>query len=682
MSEQKIPIADIVRVYRPDIDGLRAIAVMAVIFYHYFPGLVPGGFIGVDVFFVISGYLISSLIISELNNNSFSFKDFYQSRARRIFPALIVVLFLSVAFGWLTLLEAEFYLLGKHIYASSFFIQNIVLWSEVGYFDVSSNLKPLLHIWSLSLEEQFYIAYPILLWLGWRKSKLVTQILVLILAVLSFVTNVWGVGRYGSASFFLLPARTWEFLLGCMLILIPVYRDGLAGQFRIWPKLMTVGQKVFSGNVFAYIGLFMLLIGSFYLNGKDQYPGWRALLPCLATLLLIEAGSKSFVGESIGGRIFVFIGLISYPLYLWHWPLLAFARIILYPNEPTFYFKCTLLLLCMLLAWATFVYVESPVRFNKLKKTPRTIVASLLLIAVAIIGLMVANKIIISRIGYEKANITLAQSDWSYPDDAGKQSNRVMLETRTIKGDNTKSMILIGDSHVKQYWSRFEYLNKTDASLGSVTFAPSVCPPLPNIVRISEEGDCQKMFEEAMKLAGNVNIKHVIFGAYWEAYLIGHFGYNEKNFISDIADSRDLQKLPLKFDSEKVDNVFEEFKRNISQLILQGKKVTIILSNPTGPAYEPGRMIGSRIPLFMDVLKNDHFIYKGDFIAFVSPVMNKLRLIASQTGAEIVDPVDFLCGVEKCYSTLAGDPIYMDGNHLRSTYVRDHANFLDGLYVK
>jgi hypothetical protein len=243
-------------------------------------------------------------------------------------------------------------------------------------------------------------------------------------------------------------------------------------------------------------------------------------------------------------------------------------------------------------------------------------------------------------------------------------------------------MILIGDSHVKQYWSRFEYLNKTDASLGSVTFAPSVCPPLPNIVRISEEGNCQNMFEEAMKLAGNVNIKHVIFGAYWEAYLIGHFGYNEKNFISDIADSRDLQKLPLKFDSEKVDKVFEEFKRNISQLILQGKKVTIILSNPTGPAYEPGRMIGSRIPLFMDVLKNDHFIYKDDFIAFVSPVMNKLRLIASQTGAEIVDPVDFLCGDEKCYSTLAGDPIYMDGNHLRSTYVRDHANFLDGLYLK
>lgn len=682
MDFQKATKENITGEYRPDIDGLRAIAVLAVIFYHYFPNLMPGGFIGVDIFFVISGYLITSIVIAGVNNNNFSFKSFYQRRIRRIFPSLIIVLAFSGIFGWLILLEGEFNSLGTHIYASSLFVQNIMLWHGTSYFDVNSNFKPLLHIWSLSVEEQFYIAYPILLWWGLKKNMLVTLVLLLAITAISFLINIWGVSRHAMPTFYLLPARSWEFLLGCTLNLAQGFLGARQNRLGAFSKLFSVSRRLLINNFLAITGLFVLLAGLGYFDGGDPYPGWRALMPTIATICLISAGQKTWIGKCLGSRIFVFFGLISYPLYLWHYPLLAYTRIILYPNEPELYLKSTIFLFSILLSWATYKYIEFPVRFNKTKNTLKTSVLTILLIIIAVLGIMAANKKIIPRIAYDRKNISEAQADWTYPDDAGKQSNRTTIVTRTIRGDDSKGLLLVGDSHVKQYWSRFEYLNSRDRSLGSVTFAPSVCPPLPNIVRISEKGDCWVMFEEAMQLAADNNIKHVIFGAYWEAYLIGHFGANEKNFISGLADYRDPYKLPLKFGGDNLDRIFDEFKKNISELIRQGKKVTLILSNPTGAAYEPGRMIGSRIPIFMNRFTHDNSVSKSQYVEFVSPVIDRLRLIAIQTGAAVIDPVDYLCGAEKCNSTFHGDPIYMDGNHIRSSYIRDHGNFLDSLYVK
>ncbi|MEW6165091.1 MAG: acyltransferase family protein [Pseudomonadota bacterium] len=671
--------------YRPDVDGLRAIAVLAVVLYHFFPGAAPGGYVGVDIFFVISGYLISSIIINELNDGRFSFMAFYRRRARRIFPALVVVLAASAAFGWFVLFDNEFKSLGKHVLASSAFVLNFVLWRETGYFEVESGLKPLLHLWSLSVEEQFYVVWPLLLWLAWKRKRAVFA-LALAAGVASFFVNAWGVSRYSMASFFLMPARFWEFLAGFAL----AYAQASSQTQTTQTGLLAHGRRLLAGdvpagigNVLAVAGLLLLAAGIYFLDGNDPYPGWRAMLPVAGTFLLIATGPISGIGKLLGSRGLVFTGLISYPLYLWHWPLLAFARIIL--DDPAFHVKCGLLLLAFVLAWGTYEFVEKPVRFSRENRRIKLGFVVGALVLMAFLGVLMTAKEIRSRLTYAmqgaRVKITEAQQDWGYPDNGGRQSNKVNMETRKVEGDDSKGLLLIGDSHVKQYWSRFEYLNSRDRSLGSVTFAPSVCPPLPNIRRISEEGLCYQLFDQAMALAADSNIRHVIFGAYWEAYLIGHYGRGEKNYIADVADSRDPENAPLKFGEPRLERIFDEFRQAIATLIGAGKRVTIILSNPTGPAYEPGKMIVSRMSLKVE-FGTEFFVPKKEFVAFVSPVMDRLRRIARETGAEIVDPVDYLCSEEKCLATKDGLPIYMDGNHLRASYVRDHADFLDGLYVR
>lgn len=673
--------------YRPDIDGLRAIAVAAVVFYHVFPGLAPGGYVGVDIFFVISGYLISSIIINDLNDGRFSFVDFYRRRARRIFPALVVVLAASAIFGWVVLFDNEYKSLGKHVFASSVFVLNFTLWRETGYFEIESNLKPLLHLWSLSVEEQFYVIWPLLLWLAYKRKTKVFFI-ALVIGSLSFLVNIWGVSRHSVASFYLMPARFWEFLAGYALACAQVPDRSYVGQagrslFGYGRCLCAASRPAIINNVFAVLGLLLLTAGIFFLDKNKPYPGWWALLPTIGTFLLIAAGPSSHINKLLGSRGLVFIGLISYPLYLWHWPLLAYARIIL--DDPAFYVKCGVLALSLLLAWGTYAFVEKPVRFGKSNRRLKTRLVVIVLVLMAILGALIDAKEIRSRLFYEiqgaQIRITEAQKDWGYPDNGGLLSNKKNIDTRKVDGEDSKGLLLIGDSHVKQYWSRFEYLNSKDKSLGSVTFAPSVCPPLPNIKRISEEGDCHKLFDQAMALAADGNIRHVVFGAFWEAYIIGHFGYKEKDYVADVADYRDPGNTPLKFGEPGLDRIFAEFKQTIETLISSGKKVTIILSNPTGPAYEPGKMVLSRLSSKVE-LGTELFIMRQEYVEFVSPIIDRLRQIAKETGAEIIDPVEHLCGAEKCIATLDGYPIYMDGNHLRSSYVREHADFLDGLYVQ
>ncbi|MCE9587152.1 MAG: acyltransferase, partial [Verrucomicrobia bacterium] len=202
--------------YRSDIDGLRAVAVLGVVIYHAFPWVIPGGFIGVDIFFVISGYLISGILYKGHNAGNFSFKEFYARRIRRLFPALITVLVITMAYGWVILLPDEFEQLGKHVAAGTLFIQNIVFWQESGYFDTSASLKPLLHLWSLAVEEQFYIFFPPILLLIWKRKWPIASIM-LVLLVISLGCNLWMSVHAGTADFFLTPYRAWEFLGGSLL---------------------------------------------------------------------------------------------------------------------------------------------------------------------------------------------------------------------------------------------------------------------------------------------------------------------------------------------------------------------------------------------------------------------------------------------------------------------------------
>lgn len=299
--------------YRADIDGLRAIAVLSVVGFHAFPGWVKGGYIGVDIFFVISGFLISTIIMGTLERDGFSYGDFYGRRIRRIFPALMLVLGCSLLLGWFALLADEFRQLGKHTAGGTAFISNLLLWGEAGYFDTSAEIKPLLHLWSLAIEEQFYIFWPILLGLVWRRKWNFLTI-TLAIAVASFMLNMLMVQSDPVSAFYSPLSRCWELMIGGVLAYLLLHRPEIFGKY---PDAQSA------------TGLALLALGLAILDKDTPFPSWRALLPTLGSFLLISAGSGAWLNRQLlASKPMVWFGLISYPLYLWHWPALTFARIL------------------------------------------------------------------------------------------------------------------------------------------------------------------------------------------------------------------------------------------------------------------------------------------------------------------------------------------------------------------
>lgn len=376
--------------YRPDIDGLRAIAVLAVVAFHAFPSWVKGGFIGVDVFFVISGYLISTIIFENLDKGTFSFFEFYSRRIRRIFPALLLVLIACFAFGWFALLADEYKQLGKHIAGGASFISNFILWNEAGYFDNSAETKPLLHLWSLGIEEQFYIVWPLLLWFGWKRNFNLLAITVVV-TVFTFVLNIKGVKHDMVATFYSPQTRFWELLSGSLLAWFVLFKKEFFASFNskigVWLIRTIYSNKQVNGvkrlsNVFSFVGLFLLVYGIWRINKELSFPGKWALVPVFGTVLIILAGSKAWVNRVIlSNKIAVWFGLISFPLYLWHWPLLSFVGII-ESEEPSQNIRIAVVVLSVVLAWLTYKLVERPLRFGKHSKA-KVIV---LIVIMAIVG--------------------------------------------------------------------------------------------------------------------------------------------------------------------------------------------------------------------------------------------------------------------------------------------------------
>ncbi len=343
--------------YRPDIDGMRAVAVMAVVIYHAFPGMLHGGFIGVDIFFVISGYLISLVILENLERGRFSFTDFYSRRIRRIFPALLVVLSSSYAFGWFWLLADEFKQLGGHVAAGAAFVSNLLLWSESGYFDPVAESKPLLHLWSLGIEEQFYIVWPLLLWVGW-KAKLNLVWVSAALGMGSFAWNLVEVTADSTATFYSPLTRIWELLCGSALAWWTLRHQ------KTGPSSSASSGNVMGANALSVSGLLFLLAGFWFIRESLAFPGYWAVLPVVGAVCLIAAGPGAWFNRVVLAHpVMVWIGLISFPLYLWHWPMLSFARILAVKGLET-NVVLALMALAVLLAWMTYFLVERPIRFK------------------------------------------------------------------------------------------------------------------------------------------------------------------------------------------------------------------------------------------------------------------------------------------------------------------------------
>jgi peptidoglycan/LPS O-acetylase OafA/YrhL len=334
--------------YRPEIDGLRAVAVVPVILFHAGIDAFGGGFVGVDVFFVISGYLITSIILAEQEEGTFSLRSFYERRARRILPALFLVMAASSLMAWLLFFPNDFEAFSRSVIATTLFSSNFLFWSETGYFDTAAELKPLLHTWSLAVEEQYYILFPLFLILMWRVARSRTGLALALLGALSLLLAEWGAQKHPEAAFFLLPFRFWELALGALAAL---YLSGRKPSFG--PGVSQLGSG---------IGLALILWAVFWFDKDTPFPGFNALVPTVGTgLIILFAMPSTLVGRLLSNRQLVGVGLISYSAYLWHQPLLAFAR---YRSltEPPIGILLGICALTFCLAYLSWRFVEIPLR--------------------------------------------------------------------------------------------------------------------------------------------------------------------------------------------------------------------------------------------------------------------------------------------------------------------------------
>jgi peptidoglycan/LPS O-acetylase OafA/YrhL len=615
--------------YSPDIDGLRAIAVLGVVIFHAFPKALPGGFIGVDIFFVISGYLISGILYKGHNTGNFSFKEFYSRRVRRIFPSLITVLLLCLGYGWLILLPDEYERLGRHVASGTLFIQNFVFWQESGYFDTASNLKPMLHLWSLAVEEQFYILFPPILFLVWKRK----WPLVLVLTIT--------------------PYRAWEFLGGSLLAWWHFNRGSQppGGDGEPWSR-----QSLSLG------GVVILGLGMAFIHKGDPYPGWRALAPVAGTLLIIHAGGSAWVNRCLLSHpAIVWIGLISYPLYLFHWPALSFVHIVKdsKPHDITIW---SALAVAFVLTVITYYFIERPIRYSR---SPRVVaLLSAAFIITGIIAMLVSYGLIPIRSGFQIGRIDEALKDRDL-----RQGLEVMKGMRWVWvkhiGGNGPQTLFLGDCHIQQYTSRItEILKDNTANERGGWFVTAGGAPPVDGVSNKKFRACRELMPAFWKtLDANPRIDRVVIGAHW----LGYAG-------DDGGEGYFLRDQPLTDFQTKV-LFMRELDMLVGKLCDRNIKVCLIQSVPTGPELDPEDMIErSFIKLYM---KKPGSLKTQDFISRAGWVRTKIQEMGRNNRAEVIDPVFSLSKEGYCINQDEAGPIRFDAVHLRPGYVKKNVKYVD-----
>lgn len=610
--------------YRPDIDGLRAVAVMCVVFFHAFPSYIPGGFIGVDVFFVISGFLISTILLKKLKNGRVDLKTFYTHRVLRIFPALIVVLITSLLFGWLAMLADEYASLAKHAVASTAFVTNFTLWSDSSYFDAEAETKPLLHLWSLGIEEQFYLAWPLLLFLcTWQKSNLLR--LTALLISLSFAWNLYQASSNPIADFYSPLTRLWELLAGAWIALLLNKKNAtpLQGSFA---------------DAASCMGAALIVAGLVGLSNTTTYPGVSALLPVLGAALIISAGTDAVINRIVLSRpLLVWIGLISYPLYLWHWPLLSFARIV-ESQIPPGYVRFCALAAAFLLAWATYRLIEKPVRTGKIKQA--FVIPALVggMVSIGLVSALIyANQGFSSRIGanpVEKFSGALGRDPY-LADITQRFTVCSDSQLRDLSGldpvygyrcfqskpDSPVEMILIGDSHAEHL------LPGLAEQLSDVNIGSLIQSDLPSI-------DSQSLSQALQFVAHNKDIKTIVISAFWVGKII--------------ATTPDAEK---------------QMKKTFGFLARSNKKIYIMDDIPTFSFNPEKCKYGRRFSFsatHCEMPLQEQLDNKKYYLGILTSALKNFKTITFV-------PVDqYFCKGETCSMTYAGSLLYRDNNHLNT----------------
>ena len=495
--------------YRADIDGLRALAILLVVIYHGFPKLLSGGFIGVDVFFVISGYLISTIIYEHLEKGNFSFSNFYLRRIKRIFPALLAVLISCFAIGWFTLLADEYKQLGKHITGGASFISNLMLWSESGYFDSASHTKPLLHLWSLGVEEQFYFIWPVIIWAAW-KFQLNIMVVAISIALISFGINIYQIQHLDNlaTTFYLPHSRFWELMVGAIL-----------AQYTL--KHPVLGKPM--QNAQSAVGLTLILIGVALINTQSLFPGYWALLPVTGTALIINAGPKARINHLLFSHpILVWIGLISFPLYLWHWPALVFARITA-KGTPTTSTQMLAIICSLALATLTFILIERPIRIGKYHKTTVAILCFLMLgIGYAGFNIFARDGLTfrLNQIQFRLPPVlqSLGQINPNHSSITQAQNSKPLeeLDNKGLKAAQpSKKIWLWGDSYAGHLASGYQ--SRFGDQFEIVQLNSNGCPPILNL-ELPNRRNCSQTNQQNFERVLNEKPHKVVLAGNWTDY--------------------------------------------------------------------------------------------------------------------------------------------------------------------
>ncbi|WP_299490228.1 acyltransferase family protein [uncultured Shewanella sp.] len=439
--------------YRAEIDGLRAVAVIPVILFHAGFQLFSGGFVGVDVFFVISGYLITSIILAELNEGRFSLITFYERRARRILPALFFVILVCTPFAWAWFMPMDLQDFFQSVVAVSTFSSNILFWLESDYFDTAAELKPLLHTWSLAVEEQYYILFPLFLMWTWHLGLRWILMLLSIVFIISLVLAEWGAYNAPNAAFYLLPTRGWELILGVF-----------AACF--FYRYNTLNVSLFIKNLLSSLGLILVFYAIFAFDETVPFPSVYTLVPTLGTLLIILFAQKgTFVHAFLSLKAFVGIGLISYSAYLWHQPLFAFAKYLSF-TEPPFSLMMGLCFASIFLAYLSWRFVEMPFR-NKKVFSQKNIFSSAIVISSTFIVTGVyfsfdgrfspEKQLIVKAYRADNRGPQLQSWDWlkerTQDEDYDVTNNQVDHTQWFDLTDPRQRLLIVGNSHSKDMYN-------------------------------------------------------------------------------------------------------------------------------------------------------------------------------------------------------------------------------------
>lgn len=662
--------------WRADIDGLRALAVVGVVVYHVFPAALPGGFGGVDAFFVISGFLISGHLVAHFGAGRFSVASFFARRVRRLAPALLVVLATTLLAGWFTLLPTELAAVGQDAAAGAASVANLLMWHAQGYFDRAAVLKPLLHLWSLGVEEQFYLVWPLVLALGFA-ARVRAGVLVGATGAACFVYSLACSAWWPGAGFYSPFSRGWEFMLGAGLALHGVAERAAggavsaqgapAGMGRMLARCGTLLRTSRTRNGAGVLGLACVLAGFVVLRPGVGFPAPFALLPAGGTALLIWAGAGAWVNRHmLAVRPMRAVGLISYPLYLWHWPLVSWFHIVrgagVIHNSAGF----ALMGAALALAWLTTKCVENPLRGGHFRQgKTAALVGGLAAICTA--GLVTWHtagwpaRFAHTPAGTDLSAINLAVRDGIFAPTAHMHITHENGLTIATIGHAGHPIMFTGDSLLFQWGPRVEALLQQGQLKHTVIFvAGPSCSPFVGEVYEKSFAYCRNMQNVQQRIMQQQNVQAVVVGAFWPRVLLHTPGTQAQKQAAFVQDMRSLSGNGA-------------------------RPVWLVLPTPADARFSPDKLVARSL---MHIGVNTALLEQGiparqlrnDTAADTAFV----RALAAQAGAKVLDAWPDICGTGPACAVITppATPKYADDKHLRPGFVQQHATFLDDVLAR